>query len=343
MCPDWFTIQNQYMKTRFILFRRGGVYYCEDTTTGKQSSLRTKSEAEALVVLNARNESFRQPILNLQIARAYLTASDPVYAQRTWQNVMEQIQANGKEATRIRYVRAMKSKALGGLRGKKLIETTALDFLAVLNDSQVSVSHFLKRIHNLALSFGWLAMPVLAPRFWPKPQFKAKRSITPAEHQAILAVEHNPERNLFYQLLWEIGASQSDAASLTAENIDWPTRSLSYFRMKTSEHAQLAISKKLTAILNQLPTIGPLFPTICQSNANDRAAEFSRRCRLLSIKGVSLHSYRYAWAERAKTAGYPERFAQEALGHNSKAVHRAYAKRALVKIPSLEDYEIKAI
>ena len=54
---------------------------------------------------------------------------------------------------------------------------------------------------------------------------------------------------------------------------------------------------------------------------------------------MTLHCYRYAWAERAKTAGYPERFAQEALGHNSKAVHRAYAKRALVKIPSLEEYE----
>lgn len=48
------------------------------------------------------------------------------------------------------------------------------------------------------------------------------------------------------------------------------------------------------------------------------------------IKGVTLHSYRYAWAERAKVCGYPERFAQEALGHNSKAVHRAYAKRALI-------------
>jgi len=46
---------------------------------------------------------------------------------------------------------------------------------------------------------------------------------------------------------------------------------------------------------------------------------------------VTLHSYRYAWAERAKTCGYPERFAQEALGHNSKAVHRAYAKRALME------------
>ena len=62
----------------------------------------------------------------------------------------------------------------------------------------------------------------------------------------------------------------------------------------------------------------------------------------LGISGVTLHSYRYAWAERAKTVGYPERFAQEALGHNSKAVHRAYAKRALMKIPSLKDYEQRA-
>jgi hypothetical protein len=59
----------------------------------------------------------------------------------------------------------------------------------------------------------------------------------------------------------------------------------------------------------------------------------------LKIKGVTLHSYRYAWAERAKTCGYPERFAQEALGHNSKAVHRAYAKNAQVVIPTLESYE----
>lgn len=57
---------------------------------------------------------------------------------------------------------------------------------------------------------------------------------------------------------------------------------------------------------------------------------------------MSLHGYRYAWAERAKACGMPERFAQGALGHNNKAVHRAYAKRALMKIPSLEEYEEKA-
>jgi integrase len=62
----------------------------------------------------------------------------------------------------------------------------------------------------------------------------------------------------------------------------------------------------------------------------------------VNITGVTLHSYRYAWAERAKTAGYPERFAQEALGHKSQAVHRSYAKRAKMLLPTLEDYEKKA-
>jgi hypothetical protein len=36
---------------------------------------------------------------------------------------------------------------------------------------------------------------------------------------------------------------------------------------------------------------------------------------------------------------YPERFAQEALGHNSNAIHRAYARKAQVRLPSLESYE----
>lgn len=61
------------------------------------------------------------------------------------------------------------------------------------------------------------------------------------------------------------------------------------------------------------------------------------------IRGISLHSYRYAWAERAKIADYPERFAQLALGHNSKAVHRAYAKKAQVTLPPLEEYEQKIV
>jgi integrase len=329
------------MKSRFILFRRAGVYYSEDTTTGKQISLRTKDEAEAWTLLNARNEAHRQPVLNLQIARAYLTAADSAFAQRTWQSVMEQMQTHGKDSTRTRCARAMKSNAFDGLRRVKIMETTAEHFLTILNGGNVSVAHYLRRLHNLALSLGWLPVPVLAPRLWPKPEFKSKRGITLAEHQHILSAEKNPERNLYYQLLWEVGASQSDAATLTAENIDWKTNTLTYFRMKTAEMAQLAISKSLATILNNLPTTGPLFPKISKVGDNARSAEFYRRCKLLGIEGVTLHSYRYAWAERAKTCGYPERFAQAALGHNSQAVHRAYARKAQVVIPALEDYERK--
>src|ERR1022692_493595 len=71
------------MKRRFNLFRRAGVFYSEDTTTGKQLSLRTKDEAEALTLLHSKNEAHRQPVLNLQIARTYLTATDPEVANRT--------------------------------------------------------------------------------------------------------------------------------------------------------------------------------------------------------------------------------------------------------------------
>jgi integrase len=57
----------------------------------------------------------------------------------------------------------------------------------------------------------------------------------------------------------------------------------------------------------------------------------------VGFKGVSLHSYRYSWAERAKKAGMPERFAMQALGHSSKAFAWAYSKKALVVVPSLEN------
>jgi hypothetical protein len=72
--------------------------------------------------------------------------------------------------------------------------------------------------------------------------------------------------------------------------------------------------------------------------AGDRATEFKQRFDGLAIKGVS-HSYRYAWAKRALKRGYPERFAEQALGHNSKAVHHAYSKHAEVTVPCLDDWE----
>ena len=101
----------------------------------------------------------------------------------------------------------------------------------------------------------------------------------------------------------------------------------------------MRFDEDVAQILRDLPGNGPLFPYLRSVRAGDRATEFKQRCKGLSIKGATLHSYRYAWAERAKTAGYPERFAMENLGHNSKAVHRAYARKAQVELPSLSEYE----
>jgi integrase len=109
--------------------------------------------------------------------------------------------------------------------------------------------------------------------------------------------------------------------------------------MKTDTVAIMRFDEDMAEILRDLPGSGPLFPYLRTVRAGDRATEFKQRCDGLGIKGVSLHSYRYAWAERAKAAGYPERYAQVNLGHNSKAMTRAYSRKAEVEMPSLSEYE----
>jgi integrase len=331
------------MKTKYTMFPRdNGVFYIQDSTTGKQTSLRTKDETEAKSLLEARNAAQRQPVLNLHLARAYLTASDPAFVERTWQVVMEQLQSRGKDSSKERYASVFKSASFNALRNKRLLETTADDFFAVFKEGKVSIIHFLKRLHNFALNVGWMALPIVAPYLWPKYEVKDQRGITLDEHENILAREKHAEWKLYLELLWETGAAQGDAANLTAENIEWSSRTITYFRKKTGSRAQFSISKTLATVLQQLPTTGVLFPKISQYSSNNRAILFSYRCQRVGVSGVTLHSYRYAWAERAKVAGMPERFAQAALGHNSQAIHRAYAKKAQIIVPSLEDYEKKA-
>ena len=47
-----------------------------DTKTGKRTSLGTTNADEARQIIEAKNNSERQPVLNLQIAKAYLAGSD---------------------------------------------------------------------------------------------------------------------------------------------------------------------------------------------------------------------------------------------------------------------------
>jgi len=332
------------MKSCYWLFRRrNGVFYYEDTLTGKQESLGTRDRKEAKRLIHAHTEAQQQPRLNLQIARAYLMASDPAIGTRTWQHVMDEIVKTKTGSTQLRWTQAIKDRAFNLIRHVPIMETQSQHFLKVLETGTVATNVYLRRLHNFALDMNWLPWPLIVKRQWPKLRFKEKRAITWEEHCLIVQREKNPERQAFYELAWYLGASQSDLANMHAEDVDWETRVISFERMKTrwrgQQPPQVCFGNEVEKILQRLPKQGPLFPYLRSIRSGDRATEFKQRCVGLGISGVSLHSYRYAWAERAKSCGYPERFAQQALGHNSKAVHRAYARKAKVIVPSLEEYE----
>lgn len=205
------------MKQRFYLFTRGAVYYLQDGVTGKQQSLHTRDRAEAERLWHARNEALASPTINIALARSYLSAHDPKMLGRTWQNVLDEFCSRGQPQTQAFRRRKARQPAFDALRHKRLVETTADDFITTLNGAGVMIHAFLRCLHNLALGLGWLPWPVLAPKLWPEVRFKAKRGITWEEHQRIMHAEKNLERHHYYDFLWETGASQTDAAQLGAE------------------------------------------------------------------------------------------------------------------------------
>jgi integrase len=338
---------SETMKQAFGLVRRPwGVFYLKNKITGEQKSLKTSDKFEAQRILQAHNESECQPHFNLSLARVYLNGADPKLATRTWQEVMENIVSKKTDETRRRWETAIKDQNFDCIRRLPVAETRPEHFDRALADGKVSTNVYLRRIHNHALGMEWLLKSVIPRLQWPRPVFKAKRAITAEEHAAIVAREQNAERRDFYELLWHTGASQTHAACLLVEDVNWNSRTISYSRAKLKSRGGIGIKPALIrfgaeieAILKRRPAAGPLFPYLRTVRAGDRATEFRQRCDGLDISGVSLHSYRYAWAERALKCGYPERFAQQALGHNSKAVHYAYSKRAEVTVPSLDDWE----
>ncbi len=297
------------------MFLRGTIFWTQDNFTRKQESLNTKDRIEAERLLHAKNEAHHQPIINIRIARAYLMVSDPLAAERTWKSVMEEIVKQKEGETKRRWLTATKDKAFDAIQTLTLLETRSEHFLRAMEKGRVSTNIYLRRVHNFALGMNWLPVPVIPPRLWPKFKFKDKRAITLQEHEAIVAREKNPERKRFYQLAWHLGAAQSDVAFLEAENIDWENKIIGFSRKKTQVLAFVRFGKEVENILLELPKTGPLFPYLRTVRAGDRATEFKQRCVGLNILGATLHSYRYAWAERARTAGMPERFAQESLGH----------------------------
>jgi len=62
-------------------------------------------------------------VLNLQIVRTYLTATDREVAKRTWQVPMDEMNKTKKGPTRLRQETAMKDKAFDVIRNLPILET----------------------------------------------------------------------------------------------------------------------------------------------------------------------------------------------------------------------------
>jgi integrase len=330
-------VKNRYRSVK--VGSRGGMFYCEDTTTGKRTSLFTKDEEEAERLVHAKNESERNPQLNRAIGMAYLSGTDPESVTRTWQDVMNDIIKDKAGSTLNRYHTALKDPAFELIADRVLVETQPAEFLKVLRVCTVSTNVYLRRLQNHAVDMDWLPKRVLPKKLFPKIKHKDQRGITWDEHSRIIAREGNEERRDFYELCWYLGGSQSDIASLHGEDIDYKRCAFAYGRKKTTALGGMRIGPRAWEVILRRPRTGPLFPYLITVREADRATEFKQRCEGLNIQGVTLHSYRYGWAERSADAGYPERYAQRALGQNSRIVHRAYAKKAQKELPSLEEYE----
>jgi hypothetical protein len=215
------------MKNRFTLFRRGAFFYCEDRSTGQQKSLQTGDEVEARKIVQAKNDAVNQPLMNMVMAKAYLAAKDPKLITRTWADVFDRFCKRSNDRTRMRHERVIRTKAMQFLKPKVLVETTADDFLRAMELGSNSTVAFLKTMHNDALGMGWIPIPILPRKFWPVVKKKNKRAITKAEHEKLVGAVEG-EWRLYFQLLWLVGAAQTDAANLTSANIDWLNRVLKY-------------------------------------------------------------------------------------------------------------------
>ena len=202
----------------------------------------------------------------------------------------------------------MPDRAFDRIRNKLVIETKGEDLLKVLQAGTVSTNVFLRQIHNLCLDMTWLPWPLVPRRQWPPVRYKDKRGITREEHQRIIAREPNPEPRAFCQMAWHLGALQSDLANLQAGDVDWQARIICFVRMMTrwcrQQPAQIRFGREVEEILAGLPRSGFLFTRLAPMDEKHWAKEFRHRCLSLGIDSVSLYSYRYAWAERAKAAGY---------------------------------------
>jgi hypothetical protein len=92
------------MQDKFRLYRRpNGMLYADEYGTRHRESLQTKNEAEARRLIAARNQAAASPVFNMEMAKVYLRAHDPLLCERTWTTVSDSVQQTCEEPTKARW------------------------------------------------------------------------------------------------------------------------------------------------------------------------------------------------------------------------------------------------
>ncbi len=147
------------MKPRYRLIirrGRGATFYCVDRLTKKRTSLQTADRYEADRILHAKNEAAIQPMLNLQIARAYLFGADEAIGKRTWRDAIIALTETKLGSNKERWQRAQKERAFASLWTRPLVETKGEELLAVMRKGGVSTNQHMRRLHNFCVDMNWL-------------------------------------------------------------------------------------------------------------------------------------------------------------------------------------------
>lgn len=327
------------------MYQRNGVFYVQDKIDGKQKSLKTRDDAAARRLFAAMNQAAELPQMNLTMAKAYLAGKSKDMLTRTWQDVMRNMEEAYTGSTLVRWQKQMRCEPFAILRRLPLLDTESSHFLTALQHPRAGTSthKWLRIVHNRALDLGWLLTPVMARRVWPKLRTKRTKAVTEEQHLRMIAAIKDAEFRHYLEMLWLMGGAQTDTARLHRDNIDLIERRMTYDRQKLASSGKgrvvIAIGEALMNLLSKLPREGYLFPNLAEQTDDVRASRFRKLADRLGYPDISLHSYRYAWAQRAKQFGMPLRLAMNALGHGSKAVHHTYSESAEVVTLPLDFFE----
>ena len=90
------------MNQRLRLFKRGSVFYAEDSETRRQTSLGTRDRDEALRLIEMRRQSLGNPDFARMLLKTCAGSLDPLLPLRVWQDVMDQMSVRQQGRTRER-------------------------------------------------------------------------------------------------------------------------------------------------------------------------------------------------------------------------------------------------